>query len=51
MLDAFLQGAKAPARAPEARRSESTGSIGNVVKITAYVNHYSFPIMDVSGGT
>ena len=38
--------AKAPASVWEVRRSESTGVIGNIAKKTAYVNHYSFHIMD-----
>src|SRR5712692_832930 len=42
--------AKAPARVWEVRRSESTGAIGNIAKKTAYVNHYSFHIMDPQWG-
>ncbi len=38
--------AKAPARVWEVRRSQSTGVIGNIAKKSAYVNHYSFHIMD-----
>jgi hypothetical protein len=41
--------AKAPASVWEVRRSESTGVIGNIAEKTAYVNHYSFHIMDPSG--
>ena len=42
--------AKAPARVWEVRRSASTGVIGNIAKKTAYVNHYSFHIMDPAWG-
>jgi len=28
----------------------ASGVIGNIAKKTAYVNHYSFHIMDPSGG-
>ena len=42
--------AKAPASVWEIRRSESTGVIGNIAKKTAYVNHYSFHIMDPAWG-
>jgi hypothetical protein len=42
--------AKAPARVWEVRRSESSGVIGNIAKKTAYVNHYSFHIMDPAWG-
>jgi hypothetical protein len=42
--------AKAPASVWEVRRSESTGVIGNIAKKTAYVNHYSFHIMDPAWG-
>ncbi len=42
--------AKAPATVWEVRRSESSGVIGNIVKKTAYVNHYSFHIMDPAWG-
>ncbi len=42
--------AKAPARVWEVRRSASTGVIGNIAKKTAYVNHYSFHIMDPQWG-
>jgi hypothetical protein len=42
--------AKAPASVWEVRRSESTGVIGNIAKKTAYVNHYSFHIMDPQWG-
>ena len=42
--------AKAPASVWEVRRSQSTGVIGNIVKKTAYVNHYSFHIMDPAWG-
>ncbi len=38
--------AKAPAGVWEVRRSASTGVIGNIAKKAAYVNHYSFHIMD-----
>jgi hypothetical protein len=31
------------------RRSGSTGVIGNIAKKTAYVNHYSFHILDRTG--
>src|SRR5216683_1779616 len=42
--------AKAPASVWEVRRSQSTGVIGNIAKKTAYVNHYSFHIMDPAWG-
>jgi hypothetical protein len=42
--------AKAPASVWEVRRSESTGVIGNIAKKTAYVNHYSFHLMDPAWG-
>jgi hypothetical protein len=42
--------AKAPASVWEVRRSESSGVIGNIAKKTAYVNHYSFRIMDPQWG-
>jgi hypothetical protein len=42
--------AKAPASVWEVRRSESTGVIGNIAKKTAYVNHYSFHIIDPQWG-
>ncbi len=42
--------AKAPARVWEVRRSQFTGVIGNIAKKTAYVNHYSFHIMDPAWG-
>jgi hypothetical protein len=42
--------AKAPARVWEVRRSESSGLIGNIAKKTAYVNHYSFHVMDPQWG-
>jgi hypothetical protein len=42
--------AKAPATVWEVRRSESSGVIGNIAKKTAYVNHYSFHIMDPAWG-
>jgi hypothetical protein len=42
--------AKAPARVWEIRRSQSTGVIGNIAKKAAYVNHYSFHIMDPAWG-
>ena len=42
--------AKAPASVWEVRRSESTGVIGNIAKKTAFVNHYSFHIMDPAWG-
>jgi hypothetical protein len=42
--------AKAPASVWEVRRSESTGMIGNIAKKTAYVNHYSFRIIDPQRG-
>jgi len=42
--------AKAPARVWEVRRSASSGVIGNIAKKTAYVNHYSFHIMDPQWG-
>jgi len=42
--------AKAPASVWEVRRSESTGVIGNIAKKTAYVNHYSFHILDPQWG-
>jgi len=42
--------AKAPASVWEVRRSEFTGVIGTIAKKTAYVNHYSFHIMDPAWG-
>ncbi len=42
--------AKAPASVWEVRRSESSGVIGNIAKKTAYVNHYSFHILDPAWG-
>ena len=42
--------AKAPASVWEIRRSQSTGVIGTIAKKTAYVNHYSFHIMDPAWG-
>jgi hypothetical protein len=42
--------AKAPARVWEVRRSPSRGVIGNIAKKTAYVNHYSFHILDPQWG-
>ena len=42
--------AKAPASVWEVRRSESSGAITNLAKKTAYVNHYSFHIMDPAWG-
>jgi hypothetical protein len=42
--------AKAPASVWEVRRSQSSGVIGNIAKKTAYVNHYSFHIMDPAWG-
>jgi hypothetical protein len=42
--------AKAPARVWEVTRSASSGVIGNIAKKTAYVNHYSFHIMDPQWG-
>jgi len=42
--------AKAPASVWEVSRSESSGLIGNIAKKTAYVNHYSFHIMDPQWG-
>jgi hypothetical protein len=42
--------AKAPASVWEVRRSESSGVIGNIAKKTAYVNHYSFHIIDPQWG-
>jgi len=42
--------AKAPASVQEVSRSESSGLIGNIAKKTAYVNHYSFHIMDPDWG-
>ena len=38
--------AKAPTSVWDVRRSESSGVIANIAKKTAYVNHYSFHIMD-----
>ena len=38
--------AKAPASVWEVSRSESSGLISNITKKPAYVNHYSFHIMD-----
>lgn len=46
----LILAAKAPASVWEVRRSESTGVIGNIAKKTAYVNHYSFHIMDPAWG-
>jgi hypothetical protein len=42
--------AKAPASVWEVRCPESTGVIGNIAKKTAYVNRYSFHIMDPAWG-
>ncbi len=42
--------AKAPAGVWEVRRSESSGVIGNIAKKAAYVNHYSFHILDPDWG-
>jgi hypothetical protein len=42
--------AKAPASVWEIRRSESSGVIGTIAKKTAYVNHYSFHIIDPRWG-
>jgi hypothetical protein len=42
--------AKAPASVWEVRRSESSGLISNIAKKPAYVNHYSFHIMDPQWG-
>ncbi len=42
--------AKAPAGVWEVRRSPSSGVIGNIAKKTAYVNHYSFHIIDPQWG-
>ena len=42
--------AKAPASVWEVRRSQSSGVIGNLAKKTAYVNHYSFHIIDPQWG-
>ncbi|HEV2374372.1 MAG TPA: hypothetical protein VGS19_19710, partial [Streptosporangiaceae bacterium] len=42
--------AKAPASVWEVRRSQATGVIGNIAKKTAYVNHYSFHIIDPQWG-
>ena len=42
--------AKAPASVWEVRRSESSGLISNIAKKPAYVNHYSFHIMDPAWG-
>ena len=42
--------AKAPARVWEVRRSASSGVIGNIAKKIAYVNHYSFHIIDPQWG-
>jgi len=42
--------AKAPASVWAVRRSQSSGVIGNIAKKTAYVNHYSFHIMDPAWG-
>jgi hypothetical protein len=42
--------AKAPASVWEVRRSESSGVIGTIAKKTAYVNHYSFHILDPAWG-
>jgi hypothetical protein len=42
--------AKAPASVWEVRRSQSSGVIGTIAKKTAYVNHYSFHILDPAWG-
>jgi hypothetical protein len=42
--------AKAPASVWEVSRSESSGLISNITKKPAYVNHYSFHIMDPQWG-
>src|SRR6202007_3437250 len=42
--------ARAAARVWDVRRSASTGVIGNIAKKTAYVNHYSFHIIDPQWG-
>jgi hypothetical protein len=42
--------AKAPASVWEVSRSESSGLISNIAKKPAYVNHYSFHIMDPAWG-
>jgi hypothetical protein len=42
--------AKAPASVWEVRRSPSSRVIGNIAKKTAYVNHYSFHIIDPQWG-
>jgi|ERR1022692_12880 hypothetical protein len=42
--------AKAPASVWEVRRSQSSGVIGNIAKKRAFVNHYSFHIMDPQWG-
>ncbi len=42
--------AKAPASVWEVSRSESSGLISNIMKKPAYVNHYSFHIMDPRWG-
>ncbi len=44
--------ARAPATIWDVRRSASTGVIGNLAKRKAFVNHYSFHVMDLRpGGT
>jgi len=42
--------ARAAARVWDVRRSASTGVIGNIAKKTAYVNHFSFHIIDPEWG-
>ena len=42
--------AKAPASVWQVSRSESSGLISNIAKKPAYVNHYSFHIMDPQWG-
>ena len=46
----LILAAKAPASVWEVRRSPSSGVIGNIAKKTAYVNHYSFHIIDPQWG-
>jgi hypothetical protein len=42
--------ARAPAPVWDVRRSESTGKIVNIARKTAYVNHYSFHVLDPQWG-
>jgi hypothetical protein len=46
----LILAAKAPASVWEVHRSPSSGMIGTIMKKTAYVNHYSFHIIDPQWG-